>query len=286
MSELKLAMITDEVTQDLSAAIALAKQLKMTGVELRSVEGKTIGDIPLETLKTYRAMLDEANLQCVSLASPLCKCVLTEAALPVEMARLDRLLDACDILGAPMIRAFAFVQDGEKPSVQVLADTLRPFVEKAWARGLRLCFEADPTINTTNHAQIAALLDSIDHPGAGAIYDPGNCMWDREQEVPYPDGFEAIASRIYHVHVKDGIRYLDRTDAVCIGTGRVDYPGLMKALKKQGYQGYFSMETHYRKAVQLSEEMLQRPGGNAFSQGGLEAMEESTEAFVRLYQNA
>ena len=286
MSELKLSMITDEMTQNLEEAIAFAVEHGMQGVELRSVDDTTIGNIPNEKLHEYKKLLNEAGLQVVSLASPLCKCVLKEENLPAEEARLERLLEACEILGAPSIRAFAFVTEGEKPSVETLAKVLMPFVEKAWAKGIKLCFEADPSVNTTNHAQLSALLNLINHPGAGAIFDPGNDIWDCENEVPYPDGFEAIANRVFHVHVKDAVKTETHIDAVCPGTGAVDYPGLMKALKKMGYQGFFSMEPHYRVAAQLSEEQLQRPGGDAFSQGGLQAMEESTQAFRKLYAEA
>ena len=286
MAELKLSMITDEMTQDLGEAIAFAREHGMQGVELRSVEDTTIGNIPNEKLAEYKKMLDEAGLKVVSLASPLCKCVLTEECIPVEMARLDRLLEACEILNAPSIRAFAFVTDGEKPSVDVLADTLRPFAEKAWEKGVKLCFEADPSVNTTNHGQLAALLEAIDHPAAGAIFDPGNDIWDCEHEVPYPDGFNAIKEKVFHIHVKDAVQTPEHIDAVCPGTGEVDYVGLMKAVKEMGYDGFFSMEPHYRVAAQLSEEQLQRPGGDAFSVGGYAAMVESTEAFIKLYTEA
>ncbi|MBR6524992.1 MAG: hypothetical protein IKT57_03385, partial [Clostridia bacterium] len=73
MSELKLSMITDEMTQSLEEAIAFAVEHGMQGVELRSVDDTTIGNIPNEKLQEYKAMLDKTGLQVVSLASPLCK---------------------------------------------------------------------------------------------------------------------------------------------------------------------------------------------------------------------
>ena len=186
MCELLLSMITDEMTQSLEEAIAFAREHGMQGVELRSVEDTTIGNIPNEKLKVYKKMLDEAGLRVVSLASPLCKCVLTDECVPVEMERLERLLDACDILGAPSIRAFAFVTDGEKPSPETLAKVLRPFAEKAWQRGKKLCFEADPSVNTTNHSQLSYLLDLIDHPGAGAILIPVTISGTVKTKCPIP----------------------------------------------------------------------------------------------------
>ena len=88
MSELKLSMITDEMTQNLEEAIAFAVEHGMQGVELRSVDDTTIGNIPNEKLHEYKKLLDEAGLQVVSLASPLCKCVLNTAPTAATVSTL------------------------------------------------------------------------------------------------------------------------------------------------------------------------------------------------------
>jgi sugar phosphate isomerase/epimerase len=52
-----------------------------------------------------------------------------------------------------------------------------------------------------------------------------------------------------------------------MGEGVIDYVGQFKALKDDGYSGYVSLETHWR-PVKLSEELLNRPGGEKFSESG------------------
>lgn len=279
---LKLSMITDEATQSLPDAIHLARQLSMSGLELRTVENTAVAALTADTLKKYRRMTDDAGLAICSLSSDFCKCDFAPDALPGEMEKLQRLLDAAETLNCPVIRGFSFWQK-ECDDMNAIADFLRRAAEMAGARGRTICLEADPHVHTSTHVALAALLRQVNSPFAAAIYDPGNSVW--VHETPYPDGYEAIAPFIRHVHIKDAVVVNGEAEAVCPGTGLVDYPGLLRQLKKDGYTGYFSMETHYRKASALSEELLKRPGGSSFSEGGWEAMVESVQAFARMYQS-
>jgi sugar phosphate isomerase/epimerase len=146
-----------------------------------------------------------------------------------------------------------------------------------------LLLESDPSVFTTNHGLLARLLDSIQCESVAAIYDPGNDIYDECGEIPYPAGYDLIKKYIRHVHIKDAVRDKNN-EAFCvkIGTGKVDYRGLLHELKESGYQGWYSMETHYRKQAVISEELMRLPGGKEFSEGGLEATAESIEALKAL----
>ncbi len=76
------------------------------------------------------------------------------------------------------------------------------------------------------------------------------------------------------MHLKDAKRVNGKPEAMPIGCGDVDFVGQFKALLKDGYDGYISLETHYRPAHELSEDLLKQPKGSAFSYLGLEASEE------------
>lgn len=278
MESIKLSFITDEATQDLSEAIAFAKLHGMDGVELRSVEDTPIDRIPPERLQEYRKLLDEAGLRVCSLASSFFKCLPGEAE--QELEKLLRLCDAADILNCGTIRGFAFFAEDNTPRItdQILS-AFAPVIPILKSRGKRLLLEADPSVNTTNHAALASLLEKLDSDVIGAIYDPGNDIYDPLMEIPYPDGYEAVKKWVRHVHIKDAVRTPDGEPyCVRIGTGWVDYPGLIRALHRDGYDGWMSLETHYRIGGEISEELMTRPGGAAFSQGGLGATAESAEA--------
>ena len=83
---------------------------------------------------------------------------------------------------------------------------------------------------------------------------------------------------IAHVHVKDAAIVNGKPDAVKVGTGLVDFKGLFRRLIDDGYDGYIVLETHYRLAGEISEELLALPGGAAFSDGAFSATDESLGA--------
>ena len=117
-----------------------------------------------------------------------------------------------------------------------IAEQFREPLRLLESRGLTLLLESDPSVYTTNHQLLARLLDALDSPAAGAIFDPGNDIFDERGEVPYPDG----------------------------------------------YQGYCSLETHYRLGARISEELMRLPQGSGFSDGGMAATGESALALEQL----
>jgi sugar phosphate isomerase/epimerase len=67
--------------------------------------------------------------------------------------------------------------------------------------------------------------------------------------------------------------------------GYIDFPGQFKALQDMGYEGACSLETHWRPASELSTELMNKPGGAAFSEGGEEASRICLENITRILQD-
>ena len=280
---MKRAFITDEATQDFEEAVGLALELGYEGLELRTVNDTPIDLVPPALLRAFRARLDGEGLCVCALASSFFKCERTAAAISRELEKLERLCLAADILGCDMIRGFSFFapECGALPP-EALAPCYAEAVRLLEARGKLLILEADPSVNTTSHRALAALADAIGSPRVRLLYDPGNCLYDPGRETPYPDGYEAVRPRLAHVHVKDAVREGAESRCVKVSTGGVDWPALLKRLKADGYDGWLSLETHYRAGAQLSEEQMKRPGGAGFTSGGMAATLESALALNAL----
>ncbi len=286
---IKLSFITDEATQDFDEAVRFAREYGLQGVELRSVQDKPIDEIDHDTLREYRRILDENGLKVCNLAGSFYKCDRTDRqAVEQNLEKLVRLCDAADILGCDTLRGFAFFAPAEGPeSAQELAPYFEEPARILRERGKTLLLEADPSVNTSNHQAIARLLDLIGQDCFGAIYDPGNDLYDPLRETPYPDGYEAVRTHLKHIHIKDAVYdAAGEPQCVRIGDGLVGYPALLHRLLKDGYDGWLSLETHYRKNIVLTEEQMRVPQGSSFSAGGLEATAESAQALRELLQNA
>lgn len=285
---MKLSFITDEATQSLREAIALAQELGLDGLELRSVEDTAVDAASEDTLRRWHFEIERAGLSVCNLAGSFNKCRITAAVTPEpELQKLERLCRAADILDCTTIRGFAFFADPSGPAVteQMTAAFSIP-AQMLRKRGKKLLLEADPTVNTTNHAALARLLDTLDTDYFGAIYDPGNDVYDPSGEIPFPDGYFHIRKHLAHVHIKDAVLRNGKPECVKIGTGLVDYPALLRQLKADGYDGWLSLETHYRKGAVLTETQMRLPQGAAFSHGGREALIESAQALKYLLSEA
>ncbi len=88
------------------------------------------------------------------------------------------------------------------------------------------------------------LLDDVDSPAIGVIFDPVNMVPDSgvlEQEQIMDACFAAFGSRIVAVHAKDyrieqDGRGLRKVHPLPAGTGRMDWPGFFRRLQAAGKQ--------------------------------------------------
>ena len=66
-----------------------------------------------------------------------------------------------------------------------------------------------------------------------------------------------------------------KPECLAIGSGIVGYEQVFRRLIADGYDGAVMLEPHYKIGAKLTEEQYKRPGGSAFSDGGLLSGEES-----------
>ena len=152
---MKISFITDEVTQSFDEAVRFARQNGLAGLELRSVEDTAVDMLPAETLRTWRRRLDAEGLTVCGLAGSFYKCAPEPDAVEAELAKLERLCAAADILGCAFIRGFAFFAPEEGP---LPAETLAPYFE----RPVRLLEQRGKTLLLAEEMQGTGRLISCD----------------------------------------------------------------------------------------------------------------------------
>jgi sugar phosphate isomerase/epimerase len=269
----KQAVFSDEVSQDLERAIAVCKQFGLQGIELRSVWGsKAPQDIPPKDVGRIKKMLGDAGLEVCSIASPFFKCDIDS---PAEIAKHHDILRKCGELAhafdIDLVRGFTFWRKGTYQKARIL-DLFQPVLKILDECDILLGIENEASTFIGTGSRLADFLEDLDSDRVGAIWDPCNALYDNDDpEVPYPDGYEAIKPRIAHVHIKDSKPNAKGEQECCaIGEGDIDYVGQFQALFDDEYDGWTSLETHWR-TVALSKEQVDKPGGADYSSGAEQA---------------
>jgi sugar phosphate isomerase/epimerase len=254
---LQLAVITDEISDDLEQAILVMQAHSVQGAELRGLWGKNISELDPDTRHRTARLLKMNDMRICSIASPVYKTDLFEAEagpagamhyaetvpLHEQIRLLQQCLETANFFECPLLRIFAFWRRAQwTPEVQdkivaALEETL-PYAEKA---GVTIGLENEHACMVGTGLETRTILDRIPSPYLKVIYDPGNAFaLGEEVQAGYP----AVRDRMVHLHIKDGVREGDSVKWVVVGEGEIDYLTLFELLKRDGYTGYVSLETH------------------------------------------
>jgi L-ribulose-5-phosphate 3-epimerase len=257
-----VAAITDEFSPDLEAAARAMSALGMTGAELRMVFGKNIIDLTDQEVDRATAILHGHGLAVVSIASPVFKCVLPDApevdtrfqqdmfaakhTLADQPRLARRALEIAGRTGARIVRVFSFWRTVRPEACfDRIVEALAGLAELAAPAGVTIGIENEHACNLGTAAETARLLAAVPHRNLQLLWDPANALV--AGETPFPDGYGKLhAARIAHIHAKDCCVTGHTPEWVELGTGSIDWTGQIAALRRDGYGGWFSLETHWR----------------------------------------
>jgi L-ribulose-5-phosphate 3-epimerase len=303
---LKLGIITDEVSQDFDIAVTFAKKNQLDFVEIRSVWDKPPQDLSLADIRKMKDILNNAGLTVICIASPVFKCnIEKQAEYLLHLDILKRCIDLAHQFNSNTLRIFTCWKKENMTldrNWNLLIDRFSPAIEMAKHERINLAIENENSCLVSTGKELRRFLDALSETEPQSVYalwDPCNEIFAGVTEPPYPDGYNHIADRIIHVHIKDAIRQYPKSKiqnpkqnlpeggepkCVPIGDGWIDWQGQLKALIAKNYTGGVSLETHWRPQKELSESSLSRPGGSEFSSLGEEASQYCLDRIFAMIQ--
>jgi sugar phosphate isomerase/epimerase len=258
---MRLSVITDEISQDFERALDVMVEYRVRGAELRGLWGTNVADLSEEQIKRAKAALDARGIHAIGLSTPVYKCELETAEASIHgamhLARARGMSEQMDLLrrcsaiahafDTHQIRVFSFWNRGPlTPEIeQRIADAFEQPIRVAEEEDVLLVLENEHACYLGTAVETARVLAAHDSPRLRACWDPGNAFMAGEQ--PYPDGYETIRPYLAHIHVKDAARRADAETPIwtVVGEGDIDYKGHFDALRREGYLGWISLETHY-----------------------------------------
>jgi L-ribulose-5-phosphate 3-epimerase len=257
-----IGAITDEFSLDIEVALDAMAKLGMTIAELRLIGERNIIDLTDGEVRRLREQVEGRGMRVLSIASPVLKCVLPDAPPLDERYQQDvfgsaytiadqprlaqRAMEIAELTGAKFIRVFSYWRTiaPEQCHDRIVA-ALRDLADTAGARGLIIGLENEHACNVATGAEAGRILAALDHPALKSIWDPANAFMLGER--PFPDGYSKLpAARVAHVHAKDCVIKDQTTTWGPLGEMDVDWRGQIAALKRDGYAGAISLETHWR----------------------------------------
>lgn len=267
---MRIVLITDEVSADVSEAVRFARVHGVEEIAVRAVGNQAILALDDTALDALVAQVRALGAPVASLLSPLFKAYLPGRSGPqlidpnipefsvdpsVHLAARNRLPPIAARLETDCVRVFSFLREpdaGEDPSDDV-GDLLAALEESR--PGLYAIENEDTCFARTLEELERCVLES----GLRAILDPAN-DWYLTRESVAPRISARLVERIADVHVKD----MAGDTVVPLGEGQVDWPAILERLGELGYAGTLTLEPHLerdRDGVARSVEALHELAG-------------------------
>lgn len=275
----QFTVISDEVTQDLPVLIRFVKEFNLPGIELRSMFGRAFKDLTAADVAEIKRVARGEGWRIFGCSSPVFKCDLDDAAgVQAHLDEFKRSLGVAQELECDLVRVFTFLRRTPAENAAALprvVEHLRKLDALAAGSSVRIGVENEHSCMIGTALEAALYLPHLPAPRFGIVWDPCNVLYVPGAPADATAGFDAIASRLHHIHVKDARRVTPKPGgypavAAPVGLGDIGWRSHLGQIQRSGYQGNFSLETHWR-VIQIAEADLHLPAGYGFSRGGEEA---------------
>ncbi|WP_413759942.1 sugar phosphate isomerase/epimerase family protein [Streptomyces sp. MMBL 11-3] len=240
----RLAGIGDEAAAGLDGQIDALHRLGWSALELRTVDGTALADLPPARVREIADRLRVAGLRTVGLASRIGNWARPiTAPFADDLAELDALTGHCDLLDCRRVRIMSYPDDG-LPAAEWAAravDRVARLTERAERAGLVLLHENCAGWAGADPARMLRLVREIGSPALRLLFDTGNGLaygYDARQVL------DRILPYVAHVHVKDGTGTGDGVAYTLPGDGQARVADCLRTLLESGYTGAFSLEPH------------------------------------------
>jgi sugar phosphate isomerase/epimerase len=266
-------VISDEISPDFDHAChVVSQEFGLSWIELRSMWGKSLMDLPAEQIDEALKILAKYNLQVTDIASPLFKTDwpgaprspygskgdmhgAAEATFKQQDEILQKSIALAKTFKTDKVRCFDFWRlDDVAPYRSAIDEKLRSAAEAAGKEGILLVLENEFECNTATGREAARTLKAVQTPHLALNWDPGNAVMRGELDA-FPAGWDTLPkSRIHHCHCKNAEKNASgKIVWAPVNKGYIDWTAQFKALKQSGYRDAVSLETHWHGAATPEE---------------------------------
>lgn len=237
-----LSGFSDEISPDFEEQCAVASGLGLGFIELRSAWETNILDLDDEQLRTVRQTLADHDLRVSSIGSPIGKIFLDDD-FAAHLDRMRRAAHVADYLGAPFIRVFSFfMRPGVDPDScrDVVVERMRALADVVAGSDIVLVHENEKDIFGDVPRRCADMVQAVDSPNFALAWDPANFV--QVGVRPFTEAYAQLRPYTEYIQIKDAV--MGPGTVVKAGEGDGQIAETLRALREDGFDGFFSLEPH------------------------------------------
>jgi sugar phosphate isomerase/epimerase len=237
-----LSGFIDEISEDFREQCEVAAGLGLRYAEVRSAWGTNILDLDEGQLRMVRETLAEHGLSVSSIGSPIGKISIDDEFAP-HLERMRHAIEVANTLGAPYIRLFSFfIPAGTDPDSrrEEVLSRMSALAELAASSDVILLHENEKEIYGDIPRRCLDIVTSVASPKLRLAWDPANFV--QVGVRPFTEGYSLLRPHIGYIQIKDAV--LSDGTVVVAGAGDGEVVKTVRALRADGFDGFFSLEPH------------------------------------------
>ena len=237
-----LSGFIDEISKDFTEQCEVASGLGLRHVEVRSAWGTNILDLDAGQLDTLRETLDGYGLKVSSIGSPIGKISIDDEFAP-HLERMRHAVEVAKTLEAPYIRIFSFfIPEGTDPDSRrdEVLNRMSALADVAAGADVILVHENEKEIYGDIPRRCLDIVTSVSAPHLQLAWDSANFV--QVGVRPFTEGYAMLRPHVSYIQIKDAL--LADGTVVVAGAGDGEVPETVRALRADGFDGFFSLEPH------------------------------------------
>lgn len=238
----KISGFADEIDPDINKQFEHLNKLGIKYFEVRGVNGKNISKLTDSEVESLKDAMKSHNISVSSIGSPIGKVKMSDD-LDAHFNKFMRVVEIAKKLNSKYIRIFSFYPpDGENIENYrgKIIENLKKMAKYAEKEGVILLHENEKDIYGDTPERCKDLFDNIKSDAFKGVFDPANFV--QCGCTTYPDAWNLLKGHIVYMHIKDA--KAENGDVVPAGYGGGNIAKIISELKKDGYNGFLSLEPH------------------------------------------